>query len=437
MATTADARALAFERRPHRTLLALSAPVMLSLIVEPLAGLVDTAFVERLGAAPLAALGAATALLSSVLWVFNFLAIGSQTEVAQAEGRGDRPRARRAASTALILAGLSGVALALALAALLHPAAAWMSDVPEVRHATVVYLAIRLVGAPAGLVTLAAFGVLRGTQEMRAPLAVAAAVSALNVLLDPLLIFGPGPFPRLGVAGAALATAGSQLFGAVAAVMLVRRRIGLVLRLDGAEARRLVVVGRDMVIRTGAALAFLLLATRAAIRAGVAAGAAHQAVRQVWILLAFLLDAYATAAQSLVGFFLGAGDRRRALRVAAVSCAWGLGTGFVLSVVLWLVEPAVAALLVPEEARAPFGAAWKVCTLMQPVNALSFVTDGIHWGAGRYAFLRNVMLFATASGVLLLALIPETSPRALLLVWLATAGWIAIRAGFGVSRLSF
>ena len=56
----------AFERNPHRTLFALSVPVMLSFVVQPLAGVVDTAFVERLGASSSAALGAATALLATV-----------------------------------------------------------------------------------------------------------------------------------------------------------------------------------------------------------------------------------------------------------------------------------------------------------------------------------------------------------------------------------
>ncbi len=65
-----------FTRRPHRTLVAMSLPVLVSLIAEPVTGLVDTAFISRLGTPPLAALGVATVLFSSVFWVFNFLGIG-------------------------------------------------------------------------------------------------------------------------------------------------------------------------------------------------------------------------------------------------------------------------------------------------------------------------------------------------------------------------
>jgi MATE family multidrug resistance protein len=75
-----------FIQAPHRTFIALSAPLLVSLIAEPLTGLADTAFVARLGAASLAGLGVGAAVLSSVFWVFNFIGIGTQTEVARSAG---------------------------------------------------------------------------------------------------------------------------------------------------------------------------------------------------------------------------------------------------------------------------------------------------------------------------------------------------------------
>ncbi|MFQ5768441.1 MAG: MATE family efflux transporter, partial [Acidobacteriota bacterium] len=91
-----------FVRRPHATLLALSLPVLLSLVAEPLAGLADTAFISRLGAVPVAALGVGTVLLSGVFWIFNFLGIGAQTQVARSLGAGDGDRAAQMAAMALL-----------------------------------------------------------------------------------------------------------------------------------------------------------------------------------------------------------------------------------------------------------------------------------------------------------------------------------------------
>ncbi|KPJ76279.1 MAG: MATE family efflux transporter, partial [Deltaproteobacteria bacterium SG8_13] len=73
-----------FLRFPHATLVSLSIPVLFSLVAEPLTGLVDTAFVARLGAVSLAALGVGAVVLAGVFWIFNFLGIATQTHVAQA-----------------------------------------------------------------------------------------------------------------------------------------------------------------------------------------------------------------------------------------------------------------------------------------------------------------------------------------------------------------
>jgi MATE family multidrug resistance protein len=170
---------------------------MVSLAAEPLTALVDTAFVARLGPAPLAALGVATTLLSSVLWVFNFLSIGTQTELARAHGAGEEHQGRRIASLALGLGALLGIVLAL-LAWPLAPAGVRLMGLDDAGVvAGTGYLRVRLLGAPAVLLTVAASGALRGRQDMRTPLVIALVINVLNLILDPLLIFGLGPFPRL------------------------------------------------------------------------------------------------------------------------------------------------------------------------------------------------------------------------------------------------
>ena len=410
--------------------------MLLSLVAEPLTGVADTAFVARLGAAPLAGLGVAAVLASSVLWVFNFLGIGTQTQVARALGTGDRAGERDASGLALALATAIGAGLALVSWPLIDPAANFMSDEPAVRSASVVYLEIRLLGAPATLIVMVAFGAFRGMQDMRTPLWIAAASNAANVALDPVLIFGLGPAPALGVAGAAWATTASQWAAAAWSLLAIQRRLGVPSRIHPRAAGALLVVGRDLFLRTGSLLLFLVLATRVATRIGSEAGAAHQAIRQTWLLTALVLDAYAATAQSLVAWFLGAGRPRLARRVAAVACGWGVGTGAALTLSMLAGTTAVAHLLVPVTARDVFAGAWIVCALAQPLNALSFVTDGIHWGTGDYRFLRNAMIGATAAGAAILLLaIDRSAPDALTLVWLVTAGWIAVRAVFGVARI--
>jgi MATE family multidrug resistance protein len=425
----------AFVHRPHRTLLALSFPVLISLIAEPLTGLADTAFIARLGTVPLAGLGIGTAVLSGVFWAFNFLGIGTQTEVAHADGTGAQTRGRDVSWLAMTLGASIGCGLAAIGFLGLEVAVGFMSDDAEIRSAAAVYLKIRLLGGPAILISMAAFGALRGLQDMRTPLAIALAQNALNIALDAVLIFGLGPIPAFGIAGAAWASVVSQWLGALWVVDAIRRRLGTPDRIRWRGARNLLRVGRDLFFRTGSLILFIVLTTRAATLLGADEGAAHHIIRQFWILSALLLDAFGAAAQSLIGFFLGAGQICYARRVAAVACLWGAGTGIALAIVMLALSGSVAAAFLPVEVHAVFNAAWLAYALAQPANALAFVTDGIHWGTSDYRFLRNATVLSTAAGLIALYGIDPAGPDALSVIWMVTAGWIAIRTVFGMARI--
>ena len=424
-----------FVSAPHKTLIGLSLPVLFSLIAEPITGLVDTAFIARLGAVPLAALGVGTMTLSSFFWVFNFLGIGSQTEVAQALGGGDEARLRRMAGLAVMMGLILGIVLAAVVYPLAPLLAGLMGAEDQVHVLSVIYIRSRLFGAPAVLITIAAFGVLRGRQDMRTPLWITAAVNLFNVGLDPLMIFGAGPIPALGVGGAAWASVISQWIGAAMLLVIVTRRVGWAHGLPMREVLNLLRIGGDLFVRTGMLTLFLLLATRAATRLGPAEGAAHQAIRQIWVLTALFLDAYAVAGQSLVAYFAGARQLRHALGVARLVCLWSLFSGVVLGLGMWLGRDVVMALLVPSAAATPFIAAWYPALVVQPVNALAFATDGIHWGMGDFRFLRNVVLIATGAGWLLLWLFGLHDGFSLTWIWAVTGVWILMRAGAGVLRI--
>ena len=319
-----------FQNAPQKTLVTLSIPVLFSLVAEPLTGLVDTAFIARLGSSPMVALGVGTTILSGIFWAFNFLGIGSQTEVAQRLGQGDRSLAAAISTLALLL----GLVLGLLLIGLGLPFIPWavkaMGATGEVFDLAVRYMRIRVFGAPAVLLSLAAFGVLRGLQNMRTPLKIAVGVNVLNILLDPLLIFGWGPVPTLGITGAALASLVSQWLGALWAVMVMHATLGFNRRMQGRDILRLFHIGGDLFLRTGFLTAFLVLTTRAATRINADSAAAHQAIRQVWVMSALLLDAFAISGQSLIGFFMG-GDRvDDGRRVARVVCQWSVGAGLAI-----------------------------------------------------------------------------------------------------------
>ena len=203
----------------------MTLPVLGTAIAEPLTSLADTCFLARLGSTPVASLGIATSILSGSFWVLNFIGVGIQTLAASAEAEGDRDLLQKRGATALLMAGLLSIIMA-ALLPFLDTIAELMGASGELQATTVEYMRIRLLGAPAVLVGFAAFGILRGIQDMRTPLYISAGINALNIILDPLMIFGMGPFPEMGVAGAAWASVISQWLGLAWAFTAVRKKIG-------------------------------------------------------------------------------------------------------------------------------------------------------------------------------------------------------------------
>jgi MATE family multidrug resistance protein len=424
-----------FTLRPHRTLVALSFPVLLSMTAEPITALVDTAFVSSLGSIPLAALGVGTTALSSLFWIFNFLGIGAQTEVAQADGKGNLERAGSIASLALTLATGFGLALILILFPLLDWLATLLGASGAIQTNAVSYMHIRLYGAPAVLLMMVTFGLLRGLQDMRTPLWIAIGLNALNILLDWLLIFGNGPFPAMGVAGSALASTISQWLGALTGVTIVALRLGLSISFSFRDVTRLLRVGGDLFVRTGLLLFFLAYTTRAATRLGADAGAAHQAIRQMYSFTSLALDAYAATVQSLVGYFVGRNAIDWVKRVVRVGAGWSLGTGAALGLVMWFGRGMVADLLIPDTAVRIFLPAWAASAASQPVSSLAFLTDGVHWGTGDYRFLRNAMIIAALTGFSGIWLLNLTGAQELYWVWIVVGVWVSVRALFGVLRI--
>ena len=424
-----------FLRQPHRTLLSLSLPILLSLIAEPVTGLIDTGFVAQLGKVPLAALGVGSGAMSSLFWMFGFLGIATQTNVATAFGRRDLLAASKALSLALVI----GIVIIMFCGALLLPGAGVVAELlgaeGQVLHLAREYVAWRMLGAPAVMITFIGFGALRGIQDMKTPLKIALCINGANIILDYALIFGVAFLPALGVAGAALASSLAQWLGACIMLRELNRRLGLTRAIKLREGIALLRVGRDLFIRTGSLIFFTLVATRVATQMGAEAGAAHQVIRQFWFFTALVMEAFATTAQSLIGYFCGSNQLREAKRVAATTTWWGLGVGAALGIALLLAEPLVRQGMVPPDAAAVFGAAWAVSALSMPLNALAFITDGIHKGASDYGYLRNAMIISTLCGLVGLGVIASDNAADFTKVWLVSALWIAIRSFWGVIRV--
>jgi len=413
--------------RHDRAIAALAIPALGSLIADPLLSLVDTAFIGRVGTDELGALGVASAVFALGFFVFNFLEYGTTTEVAGAIGRDDVRAAGRATVTSLVLAAACGVGVSALLVLCRDPIAGGLGAVGGVRAGAVTYIGIRALAAPAVLVVRAAHGAYRGYQDTRTPFVVALGLNVVNLVLDPILIFGLG----WGISGAAWATVTAQWIGAMwFLVLLWRGRVGYGLhgaRPVAGEVWAFLRVGRDLAIRTGALLATFTLATAVAARVSDVAIAAHQVLSQVFLFLALAMDALAIAAQALVAKVLGSGDRDTARELSDRLAILGTVLGVVLLGALAALAPFLPGWFTSDPAaRAAIDAAYPILVLMQPVAAIVFVWDGVFIGAGDFSFLAWAMVAASAVAIALLLLVLPLG-WGLQGVWWALGGLLVAR----------
>lgn len=394
-----------------REILALALPALGALAADPLVSMVDTAFVGRLGVTPLGALGVNASVFSMAFVVFNFLAYGTTPMIARAVGRGDTERAGRLAVEALTLAAVAGVVALGLIQAFAGPILSVMGATGELRHPALTYLRIRAFAGPAVLLITAGHGVFRGWHDTRTPLMVTLGLNAVNLVLDPILIFGLG----WGLAGAAAATAIAQWTGALWFAWLIlhdrRDALGVVLYVPRpADLLPFLRMGGALVTRTLALIGTMTLATAVATRVGTLAVAAHQVASQLWMLLALVVDALAVAAQAMVARYRGdqRDDAPTARDAARRLLAWGAAVGLGLALLFLAARPWLPRLFTDEPAAiARVDAILPFVIWMQPLNALVFVWDGVFMGAEDFRYLAiQMLLSALAAAAVLLLVVP-------------------------------
>ncbi|ESQ05291.1 DNA-damage-inducible protein F [Streptomyces sp. PVA_94-07] len=405
--TKAAPQAKQHRRQHDREIVALAVPAFGALVAEPLFVMADSAIIGHLGTAQLAGLAVASALLTTAVSIFVFLAYATTGAVARRVGAGEL--------SAAIRQGMDGIWLALilgaAVIAVVLPTAPALIDLfgasDTAAPYAVTYLRISSFGIPAMLVVLAATGVLRGLQNTRTPLYVAIGGFVANAVLNAVLVYGAG----LGIAGSAWGTVIAQCgMAAVYLVVVVRgaRKHGASLRPDAAGIRASAQAGAPLLVRTLSLRAVLMIATAVAARLGDTEIAAHQIILSLWSLLAFAMDAIAIAGQAIIGRYLGAGDSAGAKAVCRRMVEWGIGSGIALGVLVIVSRPLFIPLFTSDGAvkDAAFPAL-VVVALCQPLSGIVYVLDGVLMGAGDGPYLAWAMLLTLAVFTPFALLIPS------------------------------
>ena len=406
-----------------REILRLAVPALGALAAEPTYILVDTAIVGHLGRSQLAALGIAAVVLSTLFAIFNFLQYGTTAQVGRASGAGEERAARQLGGQALWLCLGVGIVLTILLVTFAPAVVELMGADGRTADYAVTYLRIVSLGLPFAFIALGSQGYLRGLADLRTPLMILIAGNVANALLEVLFVYGFD----WGIEGSAWGTVLAQAGMGAAFVVVLVRSAGGDLRPQLRLMRRLVSVGRYIFIRTAALMAAFTLAGAIVTRFGDASIAAHQIAFQLWIFLAFVLDAIAIAGQVIVGRGLGAGDTERAYEASSRMIWLSVFAGLVFAVIVLALEGVLPYAFTSDELVVErTQAVWFLFALMQPLNGAVFALDGILIGAsdGPYLAWSMVAAFAASAVVALAALAFDWG---IVGVWAALVVLIAVR----------
>jgi putative MATE family efflux protein len=413
-----------------RQIAQLALPALGVLAAEPLYLLFDTAVVGRLGALSLAGLAIGGLILGLVGSQLTFLSYGTTARSARYFGAEDRASAVVEGVQATWLGLGLGVLIVVVVQAAAMPLVSAIAGSTDIANASLPWLRIAILGAPAILVSLAGNGWLRGVQDTVRPLRYVVTGFGLSALLCPLLVYGWLGLPRLELAGSAVA----NLVGQWLAALLFGRGLlaeRVPLRPDRAVLRAQVVQGRDLVVRTLAFQACFVSAAAVAARFGAAAVAAHQVVLQLWSFLALVLDSLAIAAQALVGAALGAGDAPRARAVARRVTAWSAVAAGALSALFAAGSSVLPELFTDDSSvLAAIGIPWWFLVAQLPFAGIVFALDGVLLGAGDVAFMRTATVVSALVGFLPLTWLSLVFGWGLAGIWSGLSMFIVLRLIF-------
>lgn len=383
-----------------RVLLVLAVPIFAQNVVLIVQQVVDLFWLGRYSNGAVAAVGLVSPvvdfLVSSAIAATS---VGTQVLVSQRVGADDQRGARRSAFSGLVLA----VALSLVLGVVMYLNADVLLDLFErlqpgdgrgrVPALAVSYLRVIALGLVFAGMSDAIGAAFLGRGESRAIFYMTVVAVVVNVGLDPVLIFGLGPIPELGVQGAALATVAGYAAGFVLGGMLVARGWGggvysrTTARLDVGEFRELLDVGVPAGVQGAAGtLGFIAMTAIVFAVAGPAGLVAHTVGTRLVRVSSRSIKSLHQAAQNIVGQNFGAGKPQRAMATTRVGAGVGVGVlGLVGLCQLVFAEP-ITHLFVPDAGGRAFALSviyLRILALGNPAMAvISLVKAGFN-GVGR------------------------------------------------------
>ncbi|WP_158658163.1 MATE family efflux transporter [Agarilytica rhodophyticola] len=370
----------------------------------PLMGLADTAMLGHLeDPLFLGAVAIGSNVIALFYWMFAFLRMGTTSITAQAIGAKAPEKAILCLTQNTSLALLIGCGL-IVLQSLLVPFTLWViaSD-QDLIDTAIQYCSIRIYSAPAVLISYVAMGWLIGLKNTKVPLVITISANIINVVLDYIFIIHLG----LDAKGAALATLIAECASCVFALLYIWH----FLNSKQWQPSRWITwkglsenlkLGLDLMIRTLSLLFVINFFNSQSAHFGNDVLAANAILFQCVLFVAFFLDGYALAAETLTAQAIGAKNIHAFHQASIVSTLTAFLISILLSLFFILLGSNIIDLLTDIQSVADSAKKHVAWLFIVPLsNIWAYAFDGIFVGAGQTRIMRNAMLFSVLFGFLL------------------------------------
>ena len=368
----------------HRTLLALTFPMILANITTPLIGLVDTAVLGHMsGSHYLAGASVAALLLTQMYWICGFIRMSTTGLSAQARGQASPEQSSKVLWQSLLVALLLGVAM-LAGQHWIAQLALYIADPSEqVAQTFADYFFVRIWGAPAALANLALVGWLLGQQKAKSVMWIQIAGNLLNAVADVVLVYGFD----WSVKGVALVSVLAEYLMALSCVLMVGK--STLNRLNLAwfrpnSMKSMTQINGAMLVRNLALQACLIFMNIQGIRLGQQVAATNAILMQFFVLIALGLDAIAYAVEAMVGEAKGAQSAQVLIRRVNLGLFWSSAFAVLYALVFALFGTHIIELLTDLTSLQQHAASFLLVIVLMPIVAhWCFLLDGVYVGLTR------------------------------------------------------
>lgn len=414
----------------------LAIPAIIAGIAEPLISLTDVAVIGNVrenSVEALAAVGIVGSFLSAIIWIV------AQTKTAISAIVSRHFGSNRLHAVKTLVPQV--IAFNFLFSLVIYITTAWFASAifsaynaeGLILNYAKEYYQIRAMGYPLTLVTFAIFGVFRGLQNTLWAMKCSIAGALVNVALDFVLVYGiEGIIPPMHLKGAAYASVIAQFVMLVMALYFFFKKtpFNLKLRLNmNPNMKGLLIMSANLFVRTVSLNFAIYLANSYATDYGKNYIAAFSILMNIWLFFAYFVDGYANAANAISGRLLGAKDYKRLWHLAIDISKYAILISFIIIGVSILFYSDIGRIFNKEEVVLNlFSSAFWIVLLMQPLNSIAFVFDGVFKGLGEAKYLRNVLLVATFIGFWPALIIGDYFELKLYAIWIAFAVWMLIRS---------